>query len=65
MAIIPLVAQAFGLKMAQFPIPSARLPLRGNLLEMYASLIPANDLKFRGATNAPSVLIPTMTIAGD
>lgn len=45
--------------------PVSEITIAGNLLEMYASLIPANDLEFRGATNAPSILIPAMTIAGD
>lgn len=45
--------------------PVSEITIAGNLLEMYAGLVPANDLEFRGATNAPSVLIPAMTIAGD
>ena len=45
--------------------PVSEITIAGNLLEMYASAIPANDLEFRGATNAPSILIPSMTIAGD
>lgn len=45
--------------------PASEITIAGNLLEMYASLVPANDLEFLGATNAPSVLIPAMTIAGD
>ncbi len=45
--------------------PVSEITIAGNLLEMYASLVPGNDLEFRGATNAPSILIPSMTIAGD
>lgn len=45
--------------------PVSEITIAGNLLEMYASLIPADDLEFKGATNAPSILIPAMTIAGD
>lgn len=45
--------------------PVSEITIAGNLLEMYAGLVPANDLEFRGATNAPSLLIPAMTIAGD
>ncbi|MHA7870771.1 MAG: TldD/PmbA family protein [Hyphococcus sp.] len=45
--------------------PVSEITIAGNLLEMYVSLIPGNDLEFRGATNAPSVLIPSMTIAGN
>jgi PmbA protein len=45
--------------------PVNEITIAGNILEMYAGLIPANDLEIRGATNAPSVLVPAMTIAGD
>lgn len=45
--------------------PVSEITIAGNLLEMYGSLVPANDLEFRGSTNAPSLLIPAMTIAGD
>ena len=45
--------------------PVSEITIAGNLLEMFASLKPADDLEFRGASNAPSVLIPQMTIAGD
>ena len=45
--------------------PVSEITIAGNLLEMFGSIVPANDLEFRGATNAPSVLITTMTIAGD
>lgn len=45
--------------------PVSEITIAGNILEMFAGLTPANDLEFRGATNAPSVLVPSMTIAGD
>lgn len=45
--------------------PVSEITIAGNLLEMYAGLTPANDLEFLGSTNAPSVLIDQMTIAGD
>ena len=45
--------------------PVSEITIAGNLLEMYKELVPANDLEFRGSTNAPTVLIPQMTIAGD
>ena len=45
--------------------PVSEITIAGNLLEMYAGLVPANDLEFLGSTNAPSVLIPSMTVAGD
>ncbi len=45
--------------------PVSEITIAGNLLEMFASLVPADNLEFRGAKNAPSILIPEMTIAGN
>lgn len=45
--------------------PVSEITIAGNLLDMFAGLAPANDLEFRGAINAPSILIPSMTVAGD
>ena len=45
--------------------PVSEITIAGALLDMYAGLVPGDDLEFRGATNAPSLLIPAMTIAGD
>ena len=45
--------------------PVSEITIAGNLLDMYASITAADDLEFRGSTNAPSLLIREMTIAGD
>ncbi|MEM9013785.1 MAG: TldD/PmbA family protein [Pseudomonadota bacterium] len=45
--------------------PVSEITIAGNLLEMFAEATPADDLEFRGSTNAPSILISAMTIAGD
>jgi len=45
--------------------PVSEITIAGNLLEMFATMEPANDLEFKGSTNAPSLLIPAMTIAGN
>ena len=44
--------------------PVTEITVAGNLIDVYAKLIPGSDLEFRGATNAPSVLIPDLAIAG-
>ena len=44
--------------------PVSEITLAGNLIEMFASLIPANDLEFKYGVNSPSILIPEMTLAG-
>ena len=44
--------------------PVSEITIAGNILDMYKSLVPANDLVFETATIAPSLLIESMTIAG-
>jgi PmbA protein len=36
----------------------------GNLLDMFAELRPANDLRFRRGTDAPTIRIDSLTVAG-
>lgn len=42
----------------------AEVTIAGDLPSMFARLIPANDLEFRGSTDAPSILIEDMSLAG-
>jgi len=44
--------------------PVNEVTIAGNLLDMFAGLIPANDLVFDNAVVTPSLLIPEMTLAG-
>jgi PmbA protein len=44
--------------------PVSEITVAGNLVDVYARLIPGSDLEFRGASNAPSVMIPDLAIAG-
>jgi PmbA protein len=44
--------------------PVAEITIAGNLVEMFAHLTPANDLRFRRGTDAPTVRIESMTMAG-
>ncbi|MGQ5701519.1 TldD/PmbA family protein [Sandaracinobacteroides sp. A072] len=44
--------------------PVSEVTIAGNLLDMFASLTPANDLEFRHAANAPTIRIEGMTVAG-
>ncbi len=45
--------------------PVSELTVAGNILDMFKSLTPADDLEIRSATNAPSVRIEGMTIGGE
>jgi PmbA protein len=44
--------------------PVAEITIAGHLLEMFAQLTPANDLRFRRGTDAPTVRVDGMTLAG-
>ncbi|MGV1682779.1 TldD/PmbA family protein [Sphingopyxis sp. NJF-3] len=43
--------------------PIAEFTVAGNLIDMFAALIPADDLEFRHATNVPTLRIDGMTVA--
>lgn len=57
-------AAGFRIRNGELGEPVAEITIAGNLLEMFARLVPANDLDYRRATNAPTILIEGMTIAG-
>ena len=44
--------------------PVSEITIAGNLKDMFLNMIPADDLEFRNAANAPSLLIEGMTIGG-
>ena len=48
----------------QAAYPVTEITVAGNLIELYARLIPGSDLEIRGAANSPSILIDAMAIAG-
>ena len=57
-------ASGFWFENGEIAYPVSEITVAGNLKDMFMSLVPANDLIFKGATNAPSCLIEGMTIAG-
>jgi PmbA protein len=44
--------------------PVSEITIAGNLKDMFRELRAANDLTYRRASNAPTVAIPGMTVAG-
>jgi PmbA protein len=42
----------------------AEITIAGNLKEMFLHLTPANDLRFRRGTDAPTIRVENMTLAG-
>ncbi|HEX6858721.1 MAG TPA: TldD/PmbA family protein [Caulobacteraceae bacterium] len=44
--------------------PVTEITVAGNLKDIYARLVPGSDLEIRGSTNAPSLLIDALSVAG-
>ncbi|MDP3173803.1 MAG: TldD/PmbA family protein [Phenylobacterium sp.] len=44
--------------------PVTEITVAGNLLDIFARMIPGSDLEIRGASNAPSILVDALAIAG-
>ena len=57
-------ASGFWIENGQLTYPVSEITIAGNLKDMFAHLTPANDLEFKAATNAPTVRIEGMTLAG-
>jgi PmbA protein len=57
-------ATGFLIEKGEFKGPVAEITIAGHLDQMFAQLTPANDLRYRMATNAPTVAVEGMTIAG-
>ena len=57
-------AAGFMIRNGALAEPVAEITIAGHLLGMFKSLIPANDLVFRRGTDAPTVLVDGMTLAG-
>ena len=57
-------ASGFLIENGVLTVPVAEVTIAGNLKDMFKALVPANDLKFRQATNAPTLRVDGMTVAG-
>ena len=44
--------------------PVSEITVAGNLIDIYARLVPGSDLEIRGASNAPSILVDALAVAG-
>lgn len=58
-------ATGFWIEDGQFAYPVSEITVAGNLLDMFLHLTPGDDLQFRYGTDAPTVMIEGMTIAGE
>jgi PmbA protein len=57
-------ASGFWIENGKCTYPVSEVTIAGHLLEMFASLTPANDLVFRYGTNAPTIRVEGLTVAG-
>jgi PmbA protein len=57
-------ASGFWIENGQRTYPVSEVTIAGHLLDIFRSLTPANDLEFRYATNAPTLRIEGLTVAG-
>ena len=57
-------AAGFWIEKGEITCPVSEATIAGNLKDMFRNLTPANDLVFRYGTNAPTLRIEGMTVAG-
>jgi PmbA protein len=57
-------ASGFWIEHGERTYPVSEVTIAGHLSEMFAGLTPANDLVFRYGTNAPTLRVEGMTVAG-
>jgi PmbA protein len=58
-------ASGFWIENGAIAYPVSEVTIAGNLKDMFLNMLPADDLEFRYAVNAPTVRIDGMTIAGN
>src|SRR5947207_7495225 len=57
-------AAGFWIENGELTYPVSEVTIAGDLVEMFRALEPANDLVFRYGTNAPTLRVEGMTVAG-
>ena len=56
-------AAGFLIENGEIAGPVAEITIASNLKDMFVTLEPANDLRFRRGVDAPTILVPEMTVA--
>jgi len=56
-------AVGFMIRGGEIAEPVAEITIAGNLIDMFATLEPGSDLEFRRGIDAPTILVPEMTVA--
>jgi PmbA protein len=57
-------ASGFWIENGKITYPVSEVTIAGHLLDIFKSLVPANDLEFRYGVNAPTVRIEGLTLGG-
>jgi PmbA protein len=57
-------ASGFWIENGEITYPVSEITIAGNLEQMFLNMLPANDLEFRHATNAPTLYVEGLTIGG-
>lgn len=57
-------ASGFWIENGRRSYPVSEVTIAGNLVEIFRTLSPANDLEFRFGTNAPTLRVEGLTVAG-
>ena len=57
-------ASGFWIENGKRSYPVSEVTIAGNLIDMFHGLSPASDLEFRFGTNAPTLRVEGLTVAG-
>lgn len=57
-------ASGFWIENGKITYPVSEVTIAGHLLDIFKSLVPANDLEFRYGVNAPTLRIEGLTLGG-
>ena len=57
-------ASGFWIEKGKIAFPVSEMTIASNLKDMFKTLVPANDLEFKFGTDAPTIRIDGMTVAG-
>jgi PmbA protein len=57
-------AAGFWIENGEIAYPVSEITIAGNLKEIFLTMIPASDLEFRHASNAPTLFVEGLTIGG-
>ena len=57
-------AAGFWIENGQIAFPVSEMTVAGNLNDMFARLVAANDLEFRVGADSPTLRIDDLTVAG-